>query len=364
MVVPPSIAILHFARGLIALPRDLFRLRLRIDTPRRKIQSWQTEMTRTEGAEDEVRIRFRERISRLRYARGEFATNPIAGFSGDEEQVHPGFLVHSILGKGLRQTACINRPKCRGTCAASETCAYGRLFEPRPAKGTSPLASQRRATAPCLVRAPWTATTNAPLRFAIILLGRHEEQASPVTTAIEAGFSEGVGRRRIPHRLQRATWSHHTISTASSSLVYLRLELETPVRILRKKKERRRLLLDDLVRDILFRTAAWGHHHQGLPWLAPPPFLATDTTAATVALTEERFVTFARYSGRQRRVIRLGGLLGTLSLRNVSPELGLLLRAGLVCGVGKGGSIGLGSIKIGEPSGRSGESPSAASRSE
>lgn len=313
-------------------------------------------------APDADREAFRSFLSRLYWTAGSFEVLPVMPKRSEREvfgprepgrPVRPGFLVHSLLGLGLRAVACPLQPRCDGACRRAKECAYGQLLQPQPAQSGLPLSGVERAPVPVAIDAPWKFyEPGAPLRFRVILLGDASLLRDTVTEALIEGFIGGVGPGSSLVSVVPRGWRDgrfgavETDSTAEPVGRRLRILMVSPLRLVRNKKELATFDLESVVRDLGFRLAVWGHYHEGLEWPAPWRFLQDDAHAVRVTASDVRQVSFHRYSGRQDRVIPMKGLMGTVDLSGVSPDLALLLRAGELCGVGKGASIGLGRIRI------------------
>jgi len=305
------------------------------------------------------RIAFRTYLSRLRWTAGSFEVVPVVrehagpGESGQgsaARPIRPGFLIHSLFGIGLRSVACLENPRCREACIHPKGCVYGRLLETHPAQSGLPLAGVERAPVPFAIDAPWSMyEPGGPLRFRMVLLGDAGALRDTVTEALIAGFVDGMDESRCPVSLVPGAWRDGRLGAAAeTSGGAFRMVLTSPLRLVRRKKELAEFDLGAVVRDLGFRLAVWGCHHQGLEWPAPWRFLQDEAAAVRVTAAQVRQVSFHRYSGRQERVIPMKSLLGTVDLEGVSPDLTLLLHAGEVCGLGKGPSIGLGRITLGE----------------
>lgn len=270
--------------------------------------------------------------------------------------VRVGVLVHSLLGAGLRRVSCGDHEACGEACRKPGGCAYHALMGAGGVPGGGMLAGVARVPSPCIVQADWDPVWRPgdPLRFALCLLGRAEDHARDVARALEVSFGAGVGSARVPMAMVRCLNSRGRLEgpevtgSGGSDVArgIVRVELRTPLRLVRKKQPVRRFSLEDLVRDLNFRLAVWGSFHQGLPWAPRWALLAEDARAARVLADDTRWVSFVRYSGSQRRAIRLGGLLGSVTLAGVTPRLLALLRAAEVMGAGKGSTIGLGRVRV------------------
>lgn len=284
----------------------------------------------------------------------------VQGPAGAGRSVRVGFLVHSLLGAGLRQVSCPPGDPCGDRCRRPGSCAYEALFAPGGATASGLLAGASRVPPPCVVQAPWAAwRPRDPLRFGLCLLGRAVDRAREVGRALELSLAAGVGRARVRMTMARCLLSRGWLEEPELPEAHcgdapggtVKVELRTPLRLVRKKQPMERFSLEELVRDLNFRLAVWGAHHQGLEWAPRWAFLADDARAVRVVADDTRWVPFSRYSATQRRSIALGGLMGSVTLEGVTPRLLALLRAAEVMGAGKGGTIGLGWIKVKEMGG-------------
>jgi hypothetical protein len=194
--------------------------------------------------------------------------------------------------------------------------------------------------------------------------------ARDAARALETSFAHGVGSTRVRMTVVRALLSRSCLEGPPAACAgggapreaLVKIELRTPLRLVRRKQPLRSFSFDELVRDLNFRLAVWGSCHQGLPWAPRWTFLAEDARAARPLADDTRWVSFSRYSASQRREIPLGGLVGSITFEGVTPRLLALLRAAEVMGAGKGGTIGLGRLVVTErkePDPSSGAGPPA-----
>jgi hypothetical protein len=230
-------------------------------------------------------------------------------------------------------------------------CAYGLLLEPRPGVSEHPLSGVARVPVPVAIDAHWSLCEwGTPLRFRVHLLGHAADHRRVVEDALIEGFVEGTADA-CPVSLAVRGWSEcqtrDVVSNvgAGTAIERLRISMLSPVRLLRQKKALDTFDLASVARDLMFRISVWGHYHEDLEWPQAWRFLQEDAAAVRIKDTDVCLVSFHRYSGRQDRVIPMKGLLGTVEIERVSPELALLLRFGEICGIGKGASIGLGRMQ-------------------
>jgi hypothetical protein len=297
---------------------------------------------------------FERYLSGLFWASGNFEITPLSNRvtradCDDRKSRAPwaGFLIHSLLGIGLRQVACTQLHPCPGACMDPHACVFGMLTESRPSGTGTPFAAVAHTPSPVIVDAPWKRFEDCHLlQFRIHLLGRAAQHAQMVSRGLEESLRYGVGEERRPYSLRLLKWTDQRSDNSDTSSKSLRIEFLTPVRLVRKKVPMRTVDLTDLVKDLNLRIASWGHYHQGLGWAPPWRFLMEEAAATKITHSDLRWTSFRRYSSRQQRAIPLGGLLGTLSMDNLGPGIAKLLHLSELIGIGKGASIGLGRIRI------------------
>lgn len=272
--------------------------------------------------------------------------------------VHRGvtaFIVHSLLGPGLRSVACRAAGTCGRVCEHPDDCTWFRLLASSGGGRAAPLGRVERVPPPYRVDADWEVwRPGQPLGARIVLFGTAARHGMEVRQALAAAAAKGVGRARVPMAIERARLSHASLGAICrrafdeaepTGYRSLRLEIRSPLRLMRSGHPLRAFALPDVVRTLNFRLAVWGHYHQGLPWVSRWTFLEEDAHRARVT-ADVHWATSQRYSRRQNRVVRAGGLMGAVVLENVSPRLAALLRAAEVLGIGKGGTAGFGCVRV------------------
>lgn len=282
--------------------------------------------------------------------------DPPRSASATSFAARPGFLLHSVLGRGLRLTSCLRGGSCRTVCEEPRACAYGYLFETRAPASSAPLSGVARIPSPLVLDVPWRKWRfDGELTGRLMLLGVASRFAPAISIGLERACRDGVGPERFVLALAPLRWSQYLlrsrlaredIARVALGETRITLELLTPLRIVRQSKLLMEFSLVELVRDLNFRVAVWGHYHQQLEWAPRWLSIAQAADQARVVDHDLRWASDVRYSARQQRELPRGGLVGRVEIENVAPDLLLLLRAGEVCGVGKGGSIGFGRIRV------------------
>ncbi len=127
------------------------------------------------------------------------------------------------------------------------------------------------------------------------------------------------------------------------------IDLLTPTRIKYGGKLRGDLEFHMLFRSLLRRVSALEHFYgDGID--ADFPALVRAAEQVETVESSLRWVELSRYSTRQRRAMRLGGVVGRLRCAGLAPELWPFLRAGELVHVGKAATFGLGQMQA-EPVG-------------
>ena len=126
----------------------------------------------------------------------------------------------------------------------------------------------------------------------------------------------------------------------------LRLRLHTPLRLKNEGRYTRQLDFSLLVRALLRRASDLARFHCGAEldldyrqWIEQAAAISTVTTTL-------RWHDWERYSQRQERKMKLGGLVGEVEFAGDWQPFLPLLRLGAVLHVGKGTGFGLGRYEI------------------
>jgi hypothetical protein len=268
-----------------------------------------------------------------------------------------GALWHAVLGPALKAEVCTVPPGVCDGCWRRAECPYSRLMEPQPAGPSSaPLAALARIPGPlALDTAPWRGQrlqAGGDLEVGLVVVDRHGDLVEALTRALAAAGRPGLGRHRIPARLEGWTDSQRTDMLGGPSEVpdrggtALRVRMLTPLRLKRRGQYLAEFDPVALARDIGLRVAALGHYHGGLPWPAPWPETHAEASALTVSQCRLRWVDAPRFSRRQERTIVLGGLLGDVEVSGVGPALARLLAAATILHAGKATALGFGQLAL------------------
>jgi hypothetical protein len=287
---------------------------------------------------------------------------------------YPGSTWRGLLGSSLRRTACITgQASCDG-CLLQDSCAFFNFFE----SPTGQPAGRMRGALAChpfvLDLAPQVLRSVRPgeaIQLGINVIGDANSYLPHLVIAMErageAGIGKGRGRFRLLRLLQEVTLSQgdwvrifdadeRALRPFASGPVALpdappslRVQLVTPLRIKRRGRlvGARELSASDFLRHLCWRLEQidqrfgsvdpqgyWESHRDLVEGLAP-------------AATQVRWLDWARYSSRQATTMKLGGLMGILTIPDEAIEaMWPLLWLGQWVHIGKATTFGLGVYRL------------------
>jgi hypothetical protein len=242
------------------------------------------------------------------------------------------------FGRTLRRAVCVTGLSTCPGCHFEASCVYPYPFETAPGGEGGLLAGYDRVPNPFVLAPAWDGGRLVPeggeAGLRLTLIGRAVEHAGFAKQAlVEAGL-RGLGPDR------------GVLDLAS-------VEKVTPP-LSRGGRERARLALGPaalrpghLLLPLLRRVSTLAERHGPAP--LELDFRAQKERAEVAEFEENavRWAEWARYSGRQRALLQMGGLLGLLSLplAGIEPLWPFLALAPWVH-VGKGTTMGLGAMRV------------------
>jgi CRISPR-associated endoribonuclease Cas6 len=250
-----------------------------------------------------------------------------------------GSMVRGVLGSTLKSSVCINPSfECMG-CFALDNCVYYRFYE----------AKNRFLN----YRLDFNLNQNF-IEFDYYLFNEDIEKYPYILNAIERMFLvKGVGRDRVVTKnlkilhnsqviyenedFRRFELMEESFQESKEVPSAVKLKLITPLRIKRQGRFVKDRDLD--IKDILFSIITKKSFYDR----ASKEIIETFPDVISKDL---RFIDFSRYSNRQRKRLKIGGIVGEMTLSNLTPQTYNLLRYGEITGVGKLNSFGLGKIEM------------------
>ncbi|NPA27932.1 MAG: CRISPR system precrRNA processing endoribonuclease RAMP protein Cas6 [Epsilonproteobacteria bacterium] len=250
-----------------------------------------------------------------------------------------GSMIRGALGSSLKSVVCINPSYECQTCFASNNCLYYEFYEEKNRFLNYRLDFR---------------LNQKNIEFKYILFNEAISKYPYIISAIEKMFTQkGVGKDRVTtdnfkifyeDKIIYENGKFNNIKITPKEFVetkkapsIVKLNLVTPLRL---KRDGRFLKPDTLdIKDILlsiigkkaFFEKASKEHIEQFP---------------TVAMKNLNFIDFSRYSNRQKKKLKIGGIIGEMVINNLTPQTYNLLRYGEISGVGKLNSFGLGKIEL------------------
>lgn len=280
---------------------------------------------------------------------------------------YPGSTLRGAFGYALRQCVCpVGQENCR-SCVIKNECIYSYIFETPPPEDAEILRKYPFVPHPFVLEVPLRPKgiyrPGSELRFGMTLIG---ERAAEYLMYVVSAFAEmgrkGLGRGRGRFSVKQifsCTAEGNPVETKEMlsfedaealargyPLDRLTLEFLTPVRI-----RYRRSLCDDLqfhvlIRNLLRRISGLLYFHCDQHPELPVREMIRRAESVRVVRNQTRWHDWSRYSGRQKRQVKMGGVVGRMSYEGDIGEFLPLLVLGSWVNLGKGTSLGLGSLRI------------------
>lgn len=125
------------------------------------------------------------------------------------------------------------------------------------------------------------------------------------------------------------------------------IEFITPVRIKYDEKLVKKLNFKILVTSLLRRASGIAAHYAGVPVDVDAEEYLKDSADVDTEKDELMWYDWERYSNRQKKMMKMGGLVGKIKFKGKKLRKYLpLLRVGEILKVGKGTSMGLGEYRM------------------
>lgn len=285
-----------------------------------------------------------------------------------------GSTFRGAFGSALKKVACALKHEQCNTCLVRERCVYSVVFETlAPVDGPAPSPPH-----PFVIEPPESLETfmaeGSDFNFSLLLFGRANGYLPYFVYALEqvgrTGIGGKIGGKRAEYRLERVSSRGCTLYEASSDRLYkgspielslkkgeeqqgcireLELVLQTPLRLKYENRLHGELPFHILIRTALRRLASLCNHWgNGEPEIDYAGMVRRAAGVRTEASRLE-WVSFRRYSTRQRRSVSLGGLIGHVRYAGNLSEFEPLLRFCEKVHLGKATAFGLGQIRVAVP---------------
>lgn len=284
----------------------------------------------------------------------------------------PAITLRGGLGATLKKVYCVHRrlsSECK-ECILKNKCSYAYLFETYSDKDVSVVPFSGETVPHPFVL--YMKSSNDVIRleegghfdFEMVLIGRAIEFLPYVIYGVEFFGDSGIGLNKSRFSLERVVDDmgteiygtdkqfkkvyhvHHWSPTDGEDVEMLKVKFVTPLRVKRDGKLTDNIDFGTLVRGIIRRAVNLAYFH--CDSMLEEGFSELSRTADSVSLVhgDTRWVEFQRYSGRQKEILSLGGVVGELTFRNVPGVFMPYLELGERIHVGKNTGFGFGKIKV------------------
>lgn len=265
---------------------------------------------------------------------------------------YAGSTLRGAFGHALKSMACLTASRNKGTCRCfpAERCLYRQIFDP-PKKQLNYQDRVQDIAPPFVIEAytlPEQITKGTTASFHVVLLGNfaHQQQMI-IQLAWQRALAEGIGQHLSKEGEQSKLLSFslcdqplENIDPVSS----VRLDLFTHARL-----QYRGNFVDVehfspfyFIQALLRRYLAVIETYSDLEMNKEEISQIYDDITKLEGHHQLEWVNWSRYSSRQKQKMNLDGLMGTIYLNNISPQLYYYLYLGQWLHVGKGCVFGLG----------------------
>jgi len=289
-----------------------------------------------------------------------------------EQQDYAGSMLRGLFGHALRKIACVTGQNQCKTCERYRQCIYTEIFETPPPEQGHRLQKFSQIPAPYVIEPPkWGRRTfqcNDIFSFNMVLTGKALENLPLIIFTWQEALKQGIAKEKGAGVIDRV---YFCPAEDKKQIIFSerdeKLKAHDPLLALPKFKEVRQMNLtfisplrlqrkghllsekDISARSLLIplskRLNLVNEFHNNIQLL--DNFQELSQWAEETQLTEYlHWIDWSRYSNRQRQKMKLGGLLGSITLKgNLSPFFPLLY-LGQWLHIGKNTSFGLGHYQL------------------
>lgn len=276
---------------------------------------------------------------------------------------YPAFVLRAVLGKNLKDFACILKGKKCDVCPLKFQCAYSFVFETPIEKNNSVLAGRDRATHPFILSCSedFGVYVNS-MNFRLSLFGRGIDYFPYICYTFLNGENNGLFRQRAPYSIQRITSDDTLVydgkkddlnipelkdwSVSNSENVVdteIKINFVTPVRMKIQGAFTSRITYRDIIfsafEKAVVMTKMYGVYRQNN---ISEKMLSEKSEKSCL-----KWKDYKRYSSRQKTEMLFGGNLGSITVSGKFSDFELsILRSAEIFGLGKSTTFGFGQIKL------------------
>lgn len=280
----------------------------------------------------------------------------------------PGFVLHGVLGRKLRQFSCaLKRESCEG-CPLLSHCAYAFFFISHRPLAKDVLPGRQQMPHPWAIRLGRDFDGQpqvSELEIALVLFGHAVQSAHILLLALQEAGKDGILDGRVPYgvhavQLNGVDWDGDPVKQDEHvrkgkawrfqlkdelSKAY-RISLLSPLRLKVKGKYADQFQSRDLFRAAQERLSALCSLYGQSETNEAEIFISSQNH---IVRQDLKWLDYSRWSSRQRTTMKLGGVVGEIEMRGLSePRQTCLLKGSELAGLGKNTSFGLGELRVEE----------------
>lgn len=296
----------------------------------------------------------------LRYCEVDFSLNFLSSLSFD---ILPTFLFRSVLGNELKKMACIFPENHCASCSLKNTCAYSLVFESPISKDNKILPGRNFAGHPFVLYSPVPIGRKVhSLSLRITVFGKAIEYVPYIYYALKRAGEKGILRDRVRYTIESVRVGGDQVTDSTGTINpdikvelwnfkkgkantegVIKINFLTPVRL----KIQGSYTTEISVLD--FFNASWRRAAQlvSLYGNSTDGFSYFPSENIEMRSNDTRWVDLDRWSSRQQRNMKLGGIIGNIEIGGkFSEEDYSILKFDEIFHVGKNTGFGLGKINI------------------
>jgi len=251
-----------------------------------------------------------------------------------------GSMIRGVFGKALKSTVCINPSyNCTG-CFCLNKCIYYDFFEEKNSY------HQYRIVSPL---------GQKELKFSIYLYENATNKLPYILSAVKKALETvGVGKNNITPKIKSInidgtniyngkeflSLSNIKVNIFQNNQEYyssVKLQFLLPLRIKQQNRLSKDIELHNIINSI---------HNRINQIKKEPPNRLGYKVEGYIFENSLKFLDLQRYSNRQKSYMKLGGLIGNISIRGLDQKSYEYLKVGEIVGVGKQTVFGLGSYNL------------------
>jgi CRISPR-associated endoribonuclease Cas6 len=279
---------------------------------------------------------------------------------------YSGSMLRGAFGHALRDLSCMTKmPDCK-SCMLYRSCPYPLVFEHPPQE--SKFQKFGNIPNPYIIEPPPLGSKDYQigevLSFNMVLVGRAMAQLPLIIFAWQRALAWGLGKEKSKARLLNVIVEPNQpeaqviydngavqdysplVSPSLAETEKITLQFVTPLRIQKQDKILTREMTGRDLLSALVRRYFLLQEFHGEQYHAPDFAALIEQAQAVSAEVDFRWCDWQRYSNRQQQAMKLGGVLGSATLRGELSAFLPFLQAGQWLHLGKETTFGMGQYQI------------------